>query len=69
MGARRRGSPSAVERCSYPKIMSGLHLLYPQTSTFFGYWYRSLTVVYIWTFIPESAIVHRIDKVISDIMN
>lgn len=56
MGARRRGSPSAVERCSYPEIMSGLHLLYPQTSSFRGCWYRSLynSSLYPDVYIPES---------------
>lgn len=45
MGPRRRGSPFAVERCSYSEIMSGLHLLHLQTSSFFGCWCRPLTVV------------------------
>lgn len=68
MGARRRGSPFAVERCSYPEIMSGLHLLYLQTSSFFRLlvsFFNSSPDVYI----PESAIVRRIDKTISDMMN
>lgn len=53
MEPRRRGSPFAVERCSYPEIMSGLHLLHPWTSSFFGCWCRLLTVVQCVAYFPS----------------
>lgn len=66
MGPRRRGCPFAVERCSYPEIMSGLHLPHPRTSSFLGCRCRSPTVVRYSVFpFPSpcrSAIVRQIER-------